>query len=273
MRGMTTLRTPRLCSWSSTCRSPYPRSTVTGARHMAGSSDHPLHCRNQLWLISRVARQQAVIEYDAVVVVDQLRLVPEFDRFAEPALVDRSSVAVMQAHHPARSVRGDSRDAPPGLRCDASGHVEQPSQLVHRSAQPTSSSTGGRITLACGRQIGRLRLRPAQRPIRVDQQPLDNVGSALGEAGKLAGNSPHRLQRLVAALRRARTQLRGDAMRAFARRPAAIPDCSTREGWPWLRRTRRRSGHVASRPGMERSTDVVTNRAPHHATCPRCPEY
>ena len=47
-----------------------------------------------------------MIQDDAVVVVDDLGLVPELDRATEPALGDRAGIAVVQADPPGRPIGG-----------------------------------------------------------------------------------------------------------------------------------------------------------------------
>lgn len=50
--------------------------------------------------VGRVAGLDVVVEYQAVLVVHDLGLVSELDRFAEPALDDRPRVGVVQADQP-----------------------------------------------------------------------------------------------------------------------------------------------------------------------------
>ncbi len=75
---------------------------------------------------------QAVIEHDTIVVVDDLALVAELNRFAKSAFGDRPGVAVMQTHPPGRPVRGDPGDALAGLSGDLPGDVQQFIQVINR---------------------------------------------------------------------------------------------------------------------------------------------
>jgi hypothetical protein len=85
----------------------------------------------------RVARLHVVVEDDAVVVVDQLSFVAEFDRFPEPALSDRPGVGIVQADLPPRTVWDPAGEPLPGLLDDLPGRVQQFGQIVHaRTRRP-----------------------------------------------------------------------------------------------------------------------------------------
>ena len=60
-----------------------------------------------------------MIDDHAVFVVDDLGLVTELDRFAEPAFDDRTGITIVQRHDPRRAGRGAPvNDAFAGLGCD-----------------------------------------------------------------------------------------------------------------------------------------------------------
>jgi hypothetical protein len=67
------------------------------AGRVAGAVDDSLDCWGQPWRIGWVAGLDGVVEHDAVVVVDDLGLVAELDRLAQPALGDRPGIRVVQA--------------------------------------------------------------------------------------------------------------------------------------------------------------------------------
>jgi hypothetical protein len=62
----------------------------------SGAPDDPLDRRGELWRVGRVAAFDGVVEYDPIIVVDQLALVAELDRAAQSAPGDRAAVAVVQ---------------------------------------------------------------------------------------------------------------------------------------------------------------------------------
>jgi hypothetical protein len=82
-------------------------------RPAPGAADDPLNCGGQSWRVGRVAGPDGVVEHDAVVVVDDLRLVAELHRLAEAALGDRAGIGVVQADQPPRPVRSDPGQALP----------------------------------------------------------------------------------------------------------------------------------------------------------------
>jgi hypothetical protein len=103
-----------------------------GAGAPAAAADHPLDRGGQLWRVGGVALVQAVIEHDTIVVVDDLALVAELNRFAKSAFGDRPGVAVMQAHPPGRPVRSYPGYALAGLSGDLSGDVQQFVEVINR---------------------------------------------------------------------------------------------------------------------------------------------
>src|SRR4029450_8599913 len=138
-------------------------------RLSSGAADDPFDSGFQPRSIGRVARLHVVVEDDAVVVVDQLGLVAELDRFPEPALSDRPGVEIVQADLPGRTV-GDLSGAPlPGLFDDLPGRVQQFGQIVHRPGQAATTAPRHRITVTVGVLLLGVDLRFAQSPLGVDQ--------------------------------------------------------------------------------------------------------
>jgi hypothetical protein len=70
----------------------------------AGAFDHPFDSGFQPGSIGGVAWLHIVVQHDPVVVVADLGLVAELDRFPEPALSDRPGVRIVQADLPSRTV-------------------------------------------------------------------------------------------------------------------------------------------------------------------------
>jgi len=131
-----------------------------------------LNCRRQLRGIRRVALLQAVVEHDAIVVVDDLGLVAELHRLAQPSLGDRPGIPLVQAHPAGGPCRGDAGDALSCLRGDLTGRLQQRRQVIDRPTQPPAASTGGSIApTGRGQRFG-LGLCPAQRAPGVAQQPF-----------------------------------------------------------------------------------------------------
>jgi hypothetical protein len=89
LRGMTTVRTPRRGRRRRQLRRTRGRRSRSrcAVRDRPGLS--PVGLRSQLWCVSGVSGLHIVIENDAVVVVDDLPVVTELDRFPQPALRDR----------------------------------------------------------------------------------------------------------------------------------------------------------------------------------------
>jgi len=82
---------------------------------LSGSLRHPRHGRGQLRRVGRIALPHSAIQHDPIVVVDDLRRVPELDGAPEAALGDRAGIGVVQADSSGRPVRSMSGDALPGL--------------------------------------------------------------------------------------------------------------------------------------------------------------
>ena len=95
------------------------------SRLSSGAADDAFHSGFQPRSIGRVARLHVVVEDDAVVVVDQLSLVAELDRFPEPALSDWPGVGIVQADLPGRTVGDPAGEPLPGLLDDLPGRVQQ----------------------------------------------------------------------------------------------------------------------------------------------------
>jgi len=85
--------------------------------------------------IGRVTLLDGVIQDDPVV-VDDLGLVPELHRPAQPPLGDRASIAIVQADPPGRAVGGVALNPLPGLRDDLPRRGQQFLQLVDRADEP-----------------------------------------------------------------------------------------------------------------------------------------
>ena len=65
-----------------------------GARRLSGPPCHLRHGRGQLRRMGWIALLHGAVQHDPVVVVNDLCLVPEFDRFAKPALaIGRASAS------------------------------------------------------------------------------------------------------------------------------------------------------------------------------------
>ena len=209
-----------------------------GAGCATGPGFDPVDCGSQLWCVGGVSGLHVVIEHDAVVVVDDLPLVAELDGFAQPALGDRAGIAVVQADHPGRSVRGGPGDALPGLSDDPRGRLQQVRQVVHGAGQPTTPAPRGGIPHARLGQLGRLGLCSAQRPSGVAQQTVRVARRGLGEVGELTGDPRHAVVDLVTAQLAAGPQFRRDPVGALSRQPATGPAS-------WCGSLRRRTGSAA----------------------------
>ena len=90
--------------------------------------------------VGRVAELDVVIDDDTVLVVDDLRLAAELDRFAETALGDRPGIGIMQRHHLTRPLWGGAGQTLTGLPGDLAGRDHGGLQRVH---QRTRSSRRG----------------------------------------------------------------------------------------------------------------------------------
>jgi hypothetical protein len=94
------------------------------SRLPSGAADDAFDSGFQPRSIDRVARLHVVVEDDAVIVVDQLSLVAELDRFPEPALSDWPGVGIVQADLPRRTVWDLAGEPLPGLLDDLPGRVQ-----------------------------------------------------------------------------------------------------------------------------------------------------
>ena len=81
-----------------------------------------------------------VIEDQPVGVVDDLCLVAELDRFAEPALADRSGVGFVQRHEPGRPGRLITLDPGAGLVDDPLGAFDEHREVVEHAPHATPAS-------------------------------------------------------------------------------------------------------------------------------------
>jgi hypothetical protein len=142
----------------------------------------------------RVALLDAVVDDDAVVVVADLSLVAELDGPAQPAAHDRAGVAVVQADHPAGGVGHHAGQPRAGLGRHDGGDVDGGGQFVDGAAQLPGASAGGGTQGAAG---------VAQHRLRVG-------GAGLGQPGEGGGGLADHALGLVAGLRAAQAQLRGD---------------------------------------------------------------
>jgi len=133
----------------------------------------------------------------------------------------------------------------------SAGGIEQFGQVVDRAGQPPAPAARDRIVHAPFAQLIGPGLRPPQRPLGVDQQPLGLVDGGGGQLGQLPGDPPHRGRRLLTTDRRAGAQPGGDLMRAFPRRTGAVAqlgaDRTTCGPDPFAGRGIRRTA-LASRP-------------------------
>src|ERR1700730_16119799 len=146
---------------------------VSGHRpgRATGPGSDPLDRRGQLWCVGGVSDMQLVIHDDAVVVVDNLALVAEFDGFTQPALGDRAGIAVVQADHPGRAIGSPPGDPLPGLLGDLGGGFQQGRQVIDGAGPPTPSAPPAAsrtpawascAALACARRSARRAL-PSRR--------------------------------------------------------------------------------------------------------------
>src|SRR5829696_6790921 len=131
LRGMTTFRTEIV---QVILDAGLAVAAVGGHRSRlpAGAADDAFDSGFQPRSIDRVARLHVVVEDDAVIVVDQLSLVAELDRFPEPALSDWPGVGIVQADLPRRTVWDPAGEPLPGLLDDLPGRVQQFGQIVDR---------------------------------------------------------------------------------------------------------------------------------------------
>src|SRR6516225_5833855 len=143
-----------------------------GAWRAPGPLVDPRDRGRQLWGVGRVAHLDGVVEHDPVVVVGDLGLVAELDRFTEAALGDRARIAVVQAHPPGGAVRSGAGQPLPGLRSDLAGRGHQLGQVVHVAHQPAAPPARHRVVFAASTQFGGAGLGATDRPPTVGQQPL-----------------------------------------------------------------------------------------------------
>jgi hypothetical protein len=167
----------------------------------AGALDDPLDGRCELRRVGRVALLQVVVQDDAVLVVDDLRLVTELDRLAELAFGDRTGVRVVQADPAGRPRPGWCR--PPAA---GSGPPPGGSPPAARSGRSRPGAAGRadaplrRPSSYYSQRVG-LGLSPSQGPPGVAEQLLGVAGSAFGQLRELTGDPLHGGLRLVPALR------------------------------------------------------------------------
>jgi hypothetical protein len=159
-----------------------------------------------------------MVEHNPVGVVNDLGLVAELHRPAQPPLADRPGVRVVQADQPAGAVGHPAGKAGVGLVQHPAGPFDGGLQLLHDRPQPT----GG--------------LRPAtgEGPAGAFNDPAGVSQLRLGQAGDLPGDLEHDLLGLVGA----RPHRPGDLVGTAAGRPPAVPD--PRAGGPpaaWTRLT------------------------------------
>jgi hypothetical protein len=102
-------------------------------------------------------------------VVHDLGLVPELDRFAQPAFGDRAGIRVVQAHPPSGAVRGDPGQALPGLSGDLPGRGQEIGQIVDCPRQSPTTSARSWIGLAIVSQFGGNGSGPSQAAFGVGQ--------------------------------------------------------------------------------------------------------
>src|SRR3954463_173136 len=88
------------------------------ARWSAGPAGDPLHGRGELGCVGGVALLDVVVDDHAVVALDELGLVAELHRLAQPALGDRAGVGVVQADPTGRPVGDAPAQALASLRRD-----------------------------------------------------------------------------------------------------------------------------------------------------------
>src|SRR5690349_5583744 len=125
-----------------------------GARGAAGALGDPRDRGRQLWGVGRVACLDGVVDDDTVVVIGDLGLVAEFDRFTQAALGDRTGIPVVQADPPGGAVGDLPRHPWPGLRDDLAGRGQQLGQVVDRAHQSTATPARRGVMFAAGRQRG-----------------------------------------------------------------------------------------------------------------------
>jgi hypothetical protein len=129
-----------------------------------------------------------VIDDNAVIVVGDLGLVAELDRFAQAALGDRARIAVVQTDPPSGAVGSDAGQPLPGLGGDLAGRGQQLSQVVYGADQPAPASAGRRVALTTGGQCRGLGLGAAHSLLGVGQQAFGLAHSGFGQIGKRAGD-------------------------------------------------------------------------------------
>src|SRR5215469_495869 len=66
----------------------------------AGAASDPFDRWRQLRCVDRVSEFDGVVEDHSVGVIDDLRLIAELHRFAQPTLADWAGIDIMQADHP-----------------------------------------------------------------------------------------------------------------------------------------------------------------------------
>ena len=114
----------------------------------AGCGRCPRDGGGQLRRVGRIALVHGVVEHHPVGVVEDLGLVAELDRAAQPSLGDRPGVAVVQADPAGRAVGDDPGDPLAGLRGDSAGGVQQLREVVDRAPQPAPAAPRVRVPAA-----------------------------------------------------------------------------------------------------------------------------
>jgi hypothetical protein len=122
-----------------------------GTGRAPGAADDPFDGRGQLRRVGRVALLNSVVEHDPVLVVEDLGFGAELHRLTEAALGDRAGVRVVQAHPPARPIRGDPGDALAGLRGDLASSPVIRRTVAWASSRPAAVRSRSFAAIACAR--------------------------------------------------------------------------------------------------------------------------
>ena len=92
----------------------------------------PFDRRRQLRCVCGVSDLDAVVEDDAVGVVDDLGFVAELHRLAQPSFTDRASIGIVQADHPDGRIRHHPSQSATGLRHHPLGAPHDDVEVVDR---------------------------------------------------------------------------------------------------------------------------------------------
>ena len=188
-----------------------------GAWHLAEPRRDPDDRRHKLGGVIRIAHLDVVVDDDAVGIVDELGLVAELDRLAEPALSDRTGIGVVQRDKALRAVGV----APERRCCSCEAMISARVAVISRSEMERTTPRDEALrvlrlafrTTAWASLIARVAMRA--------RSALINATSSLASPLRRRRLAPMSRERLCTWRVRSRATVRGarpDALIAFTAR-------------------------------------------------------